>query len=42
MNEVWRARSGLRAWVRAWSNPVPAARIWPQGCGTSRRPLTLS
>jgi hypothetical protein len=38
VNEVWHARRWhCRAWVRAWSSPVPAARIWLRmpggGCG---------
>ena len=27
MNEVWHARSGIVAWVRAWSNPGTWQRL---------------
>ena len=41
MNEVWHARNGIVRWGRAWSSPVPAARIWPRGRGSGwKRCLT--
>ena len=40
MNEVWHARNGIvRAQARAWSNPVPAARICLPARGSGWRPL---
>ena len=36
MNEVWHARSGIcPAWLRARSNPVLTARIWPKARGSA-------
>jgi hypothetical protein len=45
MKEVWHARSGIVAWVRAWSNPAtlqPAAcgRMLPGSARSPRRPGT--